>query len=425
MAVTAAAGCRSARAGRRAAPSGARSCLSLAPARTRARRRRARRARACRDIPKPPSSPSPRGPEPPLSGSPRPSSVTDARTTPSRSTTLTTALRRLRVATDVGQRLLDDAVDRALELRIQAPSAVLLGRAVAPVKLAPAKLDLGLDLQAVDRLRPPRERLQRRRQAEIVERGGPELGDQVTQPVDLRAEALEHGVDGRAQSVLVVGGRARWRAAGAARRSPGCSRRGSPAPSACARARAPPSRSADVRSPPSAPPPAAARRSRRTRASACRSGSRKPPSRRSAMISPPPWPSMLSGSTSTARASRPSSCSQRRLRPAGAIQRDRLARQVDLAQRAALHRHDPQPRRSLRRWRPPRAARRAPRSPRAACSRRAARGRDRPSGAAATALIRRAPLPIMKARRLRPSTRATEEGGQGRAPAAAAAPRCG
>ncbi|HKH79172.1 MAG TPA: hypothetical protein VJ996_04075 [Solirubrobacteraceae bacterium] len=35
---------------------------------------------------------------------------------------------------------------------------------------------------------------------------------------------------------------------------------------------------------------------------------------------------------------------QRRVLPAGTIERDRLARSVERAQGAALHRHDPQPR---------------------------------------------------------------------------------
>ena len=50
------------------------------------------RALAHSDIPKPPSSPSPRGPSRAVSGRPRPSSVTDASTSPSRESTLITAL---------------------------------------------------------------------------------------------------------------------------------------------------------------------------------------------------------------------------------------------------------------------------------------------------------------------------------------------
>ncbi len=85
----------------------------------------------------------------------------------------------------------------------------------------------------------------------------------------------------------------------------------------------------------------------------------------------------------------------RRLLPARAVQRERLARQVERAERAALHGRDPQPH-----GRSPLAAatRSSPRSSITISSvrRRAARGRGRPSAAAATALIRRARARIMK-----------------------------
>jgi hypothetical protein len=90
------------------------------------------------DMPKPPSSPSPRGPSREESGSPLPSSVTDALITPSRSRTAITAL------VDVRQRLLHDPVDRALELCVQAPAGVL---------------ELRRHVEPVDRLRAARERL--------------------------------------------------------------------------------------------------------------------------------------------------------------------------------------------------------------------------------------------------------------------------
>ncbi len=65
----------------------------------------------------------------------------------------------LGVAADVRQRLLDDAVDRALELGVQAPGAVV------PV---PAELDLGFHIQPVDRLGTAGQRLQGGRQPQVV-----------------------------------------------------------------------------------------------------------------------------------------------------------------------------------------------------------------------------------------------------------------
>ncbi len=153
--------------------------------------------------------------------------------------------RGLGVAGDVGERLLHDAVDRALELRVQP----LLGTEV--------EVDLGLHVQAVDRLGAACERLQGGHQAEIVERRGAQLGDQVAQTRRSRCPGPPAHRPPRRAWPRRRAGRARWRASGAARRGPGRSRRGSRAPSACARARAPPCRSAAVRSPPSALPPGA------------------------------------------------------------------------------------------------------------------------------------------------------------------------
>ena len=62
-----------------------------------------------------------------------------------------------------------------------------------------AEVDLGLHVETVDRLHAPRECLQGGRETEVVEGGGPELGDQVAQAVDLLAEPLQHGVHGAAQ----------------------------------------------------------------------------------------------------------------------------------------------------------------------------------------------------------------------------------
>ena len=111
---------------------------------------------------------------------------------------------------------------------------------------------------------------------------------------------------------------------------------------------------------------------------------------------PPPRPSRSSGSTSTARASRPSSCSHAASWPRGRSSETGSPARVQGARASC-----PRPGRSsgagCRRPRRPRPeARRAPRSRSAACRRPAAPGRGRPSGAAATARIRRAPLEIMK-----------------------------
>ena len=67
-----------------------------------------------------------------------------------------------------------------------------------------AQVDRGADVEAVDGLRPARERFECCGEAEVVERGGPELCDQVAQPVDLVAEALEHDVHGGAQRLPVL-----------------------------------------------------------------------------------------------------------------------------------------------------------------------------------------------------------------------------
>ena len=118
-------------------------------------------------------------------------------------------LRRLCVTADVRERLLDDSVDRALELGVQPPGAVFPFRgrcrgSVLRVVGNAAEVDLRLDFQPVDRLRAPGERLERGRQPEIVERRRAQLGDQVAQAVDLCAKTLERRVDGRAQRILVV-----------------------------------------------------------------------------------------------------------------------------------------------------------------------------------------------------------------------------
>ncbi len=58
--------------------------------------------------------------------------------------------------------------------------------------------------EPVHRLGAARECFQCRHEPEVVQRGGAKLGDQVAQPVDLLAQALEHSVDGGAQSRLVA-----------------------------------------------------------------------------------------------------------------------------------------------------------------------------------------------------------------------------
>ena len=105
---------------------------------------------------------------------------------------------RFGVAAHVRQRLLNDAVDRALELGVQPPNGVDI--LAGPL----AEVDLDHRVQSVDRLRAARERLQRGGETEVVERGGPELGNQVAQPVDLVAKALERGVDGLRQSLRIA-----------------------------------------------------------------------------------------------------------------------------------------------------------------------------------------------------------------------------
>ena len=84
----------------------------------------------------------------------------------------------------VGERLLDDPVDRALELGVQTPVA-LLGHSAGRNACLGAQVDLDLHVQPVDRLGAPCKRLQCGFEPEIVERGGPELGDQVTETVDV------------------------------------------------------------------------------------------------------------------------------------------------------------------------------------------------------------------------------------------------
>ncbi len=64
-----------------------------------------------------------------------------------------------------------------------------------------SEIDLGLHVQAVDRLHASRERLQGGGETEVVQRCGPELGDEVAQAVDLLAEPLEHGVHGAAEGL--------------------------------------------------------------------------------------------------------------------------------------------------------------------------------------------------------------------------------
>ena len=74
---------------------------------------------------------------------------------------------------DVRQRLLDEPVDAVSSS----------GRAAAPRRVA--ELDVGLDLEPLDAATRSRERLDRRRQAELVERGRAQLGDQRAQVRDL------------------------------------------------------------------------------------------------------------------------------------------------------------------------------------------------------------------------------------------------
>src|SRR4029077_13651242 len=100
----------------------------------------------------------------------------------------------LRVAAHIRQCLLHDPIDRALELRVQAPT----------LALALAEVDLDAHVQAVDRLRAPGERLQGGRQAEVVEGRRAKLGDQMAQAVDLVAEALQDGIDRLLQRLLIV-----------------------------------------------------------------------------------------------------------------------------------------------------------------------------------------------------------------------------
>ena len=154
-------------------------------------------------------------------------------------TTLIVALRRLRVAAHVRQRLLYHAIDRALKLSVQAMSGDLRS-ARAP--------DRGRSRSAPPGRRSPARAAPAPARAaakpEIVERRRAKLGDQVAQPVDLVAEPFQHSLHRGAQRRPARRGRARWPASSAAPRGPESFRRESPAPSACARARAPPCRSA-------------------------------------------------------------------------------------------------------------------------------------------------------------------------------------
>ena len=68
----------------------------------------------------------------------------------------------------------------------------------------PAEFDLGFHVQPVDRLSAAGQGLERGCQTEIIEGRRAELGDQVSQAIDLVAEPLEDVVDSSAESVLVV-----------------------------------------------------------------------------------------------------------------------------------------------------------------------------------------------------------------------------
>src|ERR1039458_4342337 len=103
------------------------------------------------------------------------------------------------MASPVRERLLNDPVDRALELGVQAPRAVVLGSS-----LLLEKVDMDLHVQAVHCPGASCERLDRGRQAEVVERGGAELGDEMAQPVDLTVKALEDVVDGPLHRLAVI-----------------------------------------------------------------------------------------------------------------------------------------------------------------------------------------------------------------------------
>src|SRR5207244_9150540 len=58
--------------------------------------------------------------------------------------------------------------------------------------------------EAVDRLRAPRQSLQGRLQAQVVERRGPQLGDQVAQPIDLMPQSLERDLDRLLELVRIL-----------------------------------------------------------------------------------------------------------------------------------------------------------------------------------------------------------------------------
>ena len=79
--------------------------------------------------------------------------------------------RRFGVAADVREGLLGHPIDGALELLVEPAAAV--GARIRLRMGESREVDLGRDVEAVDRLCPPRERLQGRRQTEVVERRRP------------------------------------------------------------------------------------------------------------------------------------------------------------------------------------------------------------------------------------------------------------
>ena len=108
------------------------------------------------------------------SGSPRPSSVTVSSRSPPVTQHPHHRARRLGVAADVlRERLLGDSVDGALALPRRAVRKPFSAGS-PPAAREAGEVDLGPHVEPVDRLGPPCERLQSRRQPEVVERRRPE-----------------------------------------------------------------------------------------------------------------------------------------------------------------------------------------------------------------------------------------------------------
>ena len=170
----------------------------------------------------------------PASPKPFPAAASVSKPTPSSATDTSTASPahgpRCRpggagVLDDVGERLLDHAIDGRLEL----------GREAAVV----GQLDVRADLEVVRRARALRQGRERRRQSELIEGRRAQLGDERAQRLDVAGQLL---VASRMAARIASGSSSRIALdrSTSARRAPAASRRAARAPSDGARPRWPP-----------------------------------------------------------------------------------------------------------------------------------------------------------------------------------------